>query len=879
MPIRINLKELFSSDPQEINVEKVNFNFNKLLELGIGTPGPIGSTGPQGPAGPIGQTGSQGPRGATWWVGSGDPNALPFSGLIDGDLYLDQVSFSTWEYDLPTNTWTQVASISSSVTTYLNQTGGSPFAKDFSGGAGLNSRFTVFRNRASTTPETGRGSGVTATNDVLFLNNYDDSQILGTNNLGDLYNSLLSISVDHTVATADTSRYHLELSSIYDISGTSTLSSIKNNLKVHFYKWDLAGAQYLTSTNIGDAAWLNTAEFSVSLPNGTNLTNPSTGVNSNGAFRFKTPKLNLEGGSNLRDELVISMGPWEAITEFDQDFNSIRANGITFSLTQAQINSTIGIADNYQSSYTRLDNKDLFMLDTHSLIEGVLINDKTFIIGNTNVIGKVSIGNLDPTSDLTVDGNTSIGNAYRAIQAPTDGLIVKGKVGINHDIPNSYFTVAGNAAIGDAYKSTLAPTDGLIVKGKVSINHATPASYFTVAGNAAIGDAYKNIAAPTNGLIVEGDTGINISSPIAPLHVQSYTPTGGDVPDALTLILQRNNSPTQTLNFYTNGHGNQIVSYSHPDNTKSLVFHSTSNTNDDPSTTTSSNDIIFKIRGVETLRMKDNISSSRKDIGIGTISPTSKLHIVGSEKVLHVEGTTDVIKIDTNNSGAGKALICSDASGSADWQPITGFGVPVGAVMPYVGSTAPTGWLLCDGATIPAGPEYAALRSLTGGNTPNLQQRFIVGVGDNSSVPGSGYSLNATGGKDENKLIQSQIPAHSHEMKDDGVNGASVNITLSGSHNHDVYGSNASEGDHWAVEMEEVDKDGNGMPENTITAVMGGGTYHRSHTHSNADFAGHTGNGLKNKDGNSQLTWDGAGATTAVENRPPYYALNYIIKY
>lgn len=873
MPIRINLKELFSSDPQEINVEKVNFNFNKLLELGIGTPGPIGSTGPQGPAGPIGQTGSQGPRGATWWVGSGDPNALTFSGLIDGDLYLDQVSFSTWEYDLSTNTWTQVASISSSVTTYLNQTGGSPFAKDFSGGTGLNSRFTVFRNRSSTTPETGRGSGVTATNDVLFLNNYNDSQILGTNNLGDLYNSLLSISVDHTVATADTSRYHLELSSIYDISGTSTLSSIKNNLKVHFYKWDLAGGQYLTSTNIGDAAWLNTAEFSVSLPNGTNLTNPATGVNSNGAFRFKTPKLNLEGGSNLRDELVISMGPWEAITEFDQDFNLIRANGITFSLTQAQINSTIGIADNYQSSYTRLDNKDLFMLDTHSLIEGVLINKKTFIIGNTNVIGKVSIGDLDPTSHLTVSGNASIGVAYNAINAPTDGLIVKGKVGVNHSAPASYFTVAGNAAIGDSYKAIAAPTDGLIVEGKSGIGTSAPTAKLHIINTDATEDSFRvdDSSSDTTPFVIDsaGSVGIGRLVPSAPLDITSYSaPTNSALPDGLVLVLNRNNTTNvQDMSFYTNGSANYMISHSPSNNSKSLIFNATTDQSDTPFVAPSTSiNIDFQVLGKNILRITDT-----ERVGIGTTSPDEKLHVVGHIKM-----------VDGNQQAA--AVMTSDAQGVGSWTPFSSVGVPVGVVVPYFGSTAPAGWLKCDGNAIPAGAEYNALRahcqSVSGNtNTPDLRERFIVGTGDNNNIAGGPYFVTNTGGVNENYLSQSQIPAHSHEMRNDetsagamnGPNGASVNITGGGSHNHI-----ARTHDNLGTGTEGIQTaEGSDNPSWSNADRIAGG----AHVHTNADFAGHTGNGLKNKDGSSQLTWNGATATSPVNNLPPYYALTYIIKY
>ena len=36
MPIRINLKEIFPSDSQDITVDKLNFNYNKLLALGVG---------------------------------------------------------------------------------------------------------------------------------------------------------------------------------------------------------------------------------------------------------------------------------------------------------------------------------------------------------------------------------------------------------------------------------------------------------------------------------------------------------------------------------------------------------------------------------------------------------------------------------------------------------------------------------------------------------------------------------------------------------------------------------------------------------------------------------------------------------------------------
>ena len=115
MPIRINLKEIFPSDSQDITVDKLNFNFNKLLALGIGDQGDQGTSGPQGAAGPVGLSGTQGLRGSTWFVDAGDPNTLTFVDLLDQDLYLDTVTFSVWQYDEVTTTWSQVLNFSSIV--------------------------------------------------------------------------------------------------------------------------------------------------------------------------------------------------------------------------------------------------------------------------------------------------------------------------------------------------------------------------------------------------------------------------------------------------------------------------------------------------------------------------------------------------------------------------------------------------------------------------------------------------------------------------------------------------------------------------------------------------------------------------------------------
>ena len=74
-----------------------------------------------------------------------------------------------------------------------------------------------------------------------------------------------------------------------------------------------------------------------------------------------------------------------------------------------------------------------------------------------------------------------------------------------------------------------------------------------------------------------------------------------------------------------------------------------------------------------------------------------------------------------------------------------------GMIMMYNGSSAPSGWAICNGSN----------------GTPDLRDRFIVGTG-------SSYSLGNTGGANSVTLTLNQIPAHTHtyERTDVGINVA-----------------------------------------------------------------------------------------------------------
>jgi len=109
------------------------------------------------------------------------------------------------------------------------------------------------------------------------------------------------------------------------------------------------------------------------------------------------------------------------------------------------------------------------------------------------------------------------------------------------------------------------------------------------------------------------------------------------------------------------------------------------------------------------------------NIGIGTVKPTAKLEVDGRIK---------------------------DQSG---------FVIPVGSIVAFAGSTAPAGWLLCNGLAIPSDAAYSELRALIGNTTPNLDGRTLIGAGD-------GYTLGQTGGEKQTTLTIAQMPAHHHTI-------------------------------------------------------------------------------------------------------------------
>jgi len=183
--------------------------------------------------------------------------------------------------------------------------------------------------------------------------------------------------------------------------------------------------------------------------------------------------------------------------------------------------------------------------------------------------------------------------------------------------------------------------------------------------------------------------------------------------------------------------------------------------------------------------------------------------------------------------------------------------VPTGFIGMWSGSiaTIPAGWGICDGSS----------------GRPDLRDRFIVGAG-------STYSIGNTGGANAVTLIEANLPAHTHSFSG---TGSSNEVDLS--HTHTFSGTTDGGGSHSHTRLSTSTASGgsnsgawtvvaaDGGTTTTSTAIVG------NHTHT---YSGTTSSFSGNH--SHTITVSGVigstGSGTGHENRPPYYALAFIIK-
>lgn len=121
-----------------------------------------------------------------------------------------------------------------------------------------------------------------------------------------------------------------------------------------------------------------------------------------------------------------------------------------------------------------------------------------------------------------------------------------------------------------------------------------------------------------------------------------------------------------------------------------------------------------------------------------------------------------------------------------------GASAPAGSITMYGATTAPSGWLLCDGASVLRG-DYPALFAVIGTtfgsvdgthfNVPDLRSRSPLGTGQGSGL--SNRALAATVGEENHQLTVNEMPSHRHGFDSwAGTTGSSYPLQSNGVNNN-----------------------------------------------------------------------------------------------
>lgn len=212
-------------------------------------------------------------------------------------------------------------------------------------------------------------------------------------------------------------------------------------------------------------------------------------------------------------------------------------------------------------------------------------------------------------------------------------------------------------------------------------------------------------------------------------------------------------------------------------------------------------------------------------------------------------------------------------------------GSNVGDVKMFAGPTAPTNWLICNGASLATAtyPTLFAVIGYTWGGSganflvPNLAQKFPLGAGPNP--------LGSGGGAFPVTLATANLPIHAHPITDVAHNHG-VNQTPH-AHGDPTHTHGASEGAHAHGSNLMRFVGGAGQP----LGIVAGGNSNVNYGNTDAAQAGVTVNaaatGLQAQNANISLNASGTGLSTtqntgsgqAFNVVPPFAAINFVIRY
>ena len=278
--------------------------------------------------------------------------------------------------------------------------------------------------------------------------------------------------------------------------------------------------------------------------------------------------------------------------------------------------------------------------------------------------------------------------------------------------------------------------------------------------------------------------------------------------------------------------------------------------------------------------IRDSASPAANDI-IGQIDFKGEDSGSGSDSYAKIQGKiTDptsgsedgTLEVVVKTGGNDQTIAFPTTSGTLALTSDLGNAFPSGGIIMWSGAenAIPSGWVLCNGSN----------------STPDLRNRFVVGAGT-----GSSYSVGDTGGSNDATLV-----SHSHGNGNYGTNNTGGhshggNTGNSGNHAHGggnyITNTTGSHSHRWGTDDNLGANGGNNNPDANggqawkAWTDSAGDHYHNVNGNSQSE-GDHSHNISTNNNGSHSHSVNGnsgnAGSSATGANRPPYYALCYIMK-
>ena len=204
----------------------------------------------------------------------------------------------------------------------------------------------------------------------------------------------------------------------------------------------------------------------------------------------------------------------------------------------------------------------------------------------------------------------------------------------------------------------------------------------------------------------------------------------------------------------------------------------------------------------------NNLSTGNNNVLLGASTATSKVDAVnqivigkgatGAGDNTVQLGNTSITNVKTSGTitagavtypktdGNANQVLKTDGSGNLGWTTVST--TPSGAIMMFAASSAPSGWLICDGSAV-SRSTYSDLFSVIGTTYGSGDGSSTFNLPDFGGKGPMGYkssnskfdALNETGGAETHTLTVDEIPAHTHTY--DKLDGGQHSDAGSGSYN------------------------------------------------------------------------------------------------